>query len=401
MATYKVLLDKRRQRKDGSYPLVIRIYNGDDFTSINLKSPIQESQFDSKAQKVKRNHPNEKLLNQKIRQTVLEVEKTKLNLEISDDFITADKIKETVVKPTVKHDFISYGEKIIDEMKAANRIGNASAYTDALNALKKYSGKAQLEFREVNFEFLCIIENKMLKAGLKRNSISAYNRSLRAIFNKAINASIIDLKFYPYRHYKIKYERTAKRNIDRQDMKAIHNLQLAPNTPIWHARNYFILSFNLRGISFADMFSIRKEDIVKGRLMYKRRKTHKLYNIKLTETAQQILDVYMHKDRTRVLPVITDEIAKNPTQERAAIHQAIKTCNKYLKRIGEDLGLGQELTSYVSRHSWATIAKKMGYSKDLISEALGHSFGNRITEIYLDSFDQEIIDEMNEQVCTL
>lgn len=57
------------------------------------------------------------------------------------------------------------------------------------------------------------------------------------------------------------------------------------------------------------------------------------------------------------------------------------------------------LTTYVTRHSWGTIAKKMGYSKDLISEALGHSYGNRVTEVYLDSYDMEVIDAMNEAVC--
>jgi integrase len=85
--------------------------------------------------------------------------------------------------------------------------------------------------------------------------------------------------------------------------------------------------------------------------------------------------------------------------KRATIHQAVKTCNKYLEKIGTELKLPQKLTTYFSRHSFATIAKRMGYSKDLISEALGHSQGNRITEIYLDSYDMEVIDAMTEQVC--
>jgi len=63
--------------------------------------------------------------------------------------------------------------------------------------------------------------------------------------------------------------------------------------------------------------------------------------------------------------------------------------------------LQQQLTTYVARHSWATIAKKLGYSNDLLAESLGHSNGNRTTAIYLDSFDQEVIDPMNEEVCKI
>jgi integrase/recombinase XerD len=43
----------------------------------------------------------------------------------------------------------------------------------------------------------------------------------------------------------------------------------------------------------------------------------------------------------------------------------------------------------------------MGYSKDLIAEALGHEFGNKVTGIYLDNFDQEVIDDMNEKVSSI
>ena len=63
------------------------------------------------------------------------------------------------------------------------------------------------------------------------------------------------------------------------------------------------------------------------------------------------------------------------------------------------MNLQQQLTTYVARHSWATTAKKQGFSNDLIAESLGHSNGNRTTAIYLDSFDQEVIDAMNEAVC--
>lgn len=401
MATFKVLLDKRRQLQDKTYPLVVRIYTGRTFKDINLKTYLHENQFDTIKHKVKKNHPNEKMINMRIKQAVLQVQDTKLNLEIRDEVLSAEKIKNNVVKPQPKLNFIQYADGLILQMRQVNRNGNASAYRDAINALKEYSGRTDLQFKEINYELLSSIENKMLVKGRKKNTIAAYNRSLRAIYNRAINDDLVELKYYPYRKYKIKGEATAKRNISKVDIKAIAEMQLEPDSQLWHSRNYFMLSFNLRGISFADMISIRPTDITDGRLIYKRKKTRKLYNIKLTGKAKEIFSYYYEPTARYVLPVLEAHIEPNSEQERIATHQAVKTCNKYLERIGKKLKLPLKLTTYFSRHSHATIAKKMGYSKDLISESLGHSHGSRITEVYLDSYEPEMIDAMNEKVCQL
>ncbi len=56
------------------------------------------------------------------------------------------------------------------------------------------------------------------------------------------------------------------------------------------------------------------------------------------------------------------------------------------------------LTTYVFRYTYANIAKQLGFSKDLIAEALGHEYGNSITGIYLEMFDLEMVDSMNERI---
>ena len=401
MATFKVLLDTRRQLQNGTYPLVIRVYSGRNRREINLKTYLKETQFDPVGQKVKKGHPNEKVINQRIRQAVLQVEKTTLNLEIAEEVATSEKIRNLVVKPKPKYDFIQYAEHVIKVMREVNRHGNANAYRDAINALKAYSGREDLQFQEVNFELLTTIENKMLAAGLKKNTIACYNRALRAIYNRAINEDLVEVKHYPYRKYKIKGEGTAKRNISKEDIAKIANAPLKPESQQWHARNYFMLSFNLRGISFADMASIKPSDITNGRLIYQRLKTHKLYNIKLTDKAQEILNYYQSTDRTYILPVIPESAVNKAQEERKYIQYATKTCNHHLRNIAKSLELNSEISTYYSRHSHATIAKRMGYSKDLISESLGHSHGSRVTEAYLDSYELDVIDAMNEAVCTL
>ena len=399
MSTAKAFLDTRRELKDGKYPLVIRIRKDKTRKDLKLNIYLREEDFDSQTQKVKRAHPNHKEINQRIRQSILDIEKTTLGLELKDEVISADKIKNTYLKPTPKLNFIQFGERMIAEMLTVNRIGNATAYGNSLKALKKYSGRTDIQFIEMNYELLCLLEHKMLANGLKKNSIAVYNRAWRSIFNRAINESIVDSKYYPYKKYKVKGEGTAKRNITKEELVAIMGLSLPIDSEKWHARNYFILSYNMRGISFADMVSLKRSDEMGDRVTYRRKKTHKLYNVKLTMRAKALFDRYRDSERTYMLPVIPESAVGNPVLEHKQIEYATKSVNRYLKKIGEELGLGLKLTTYVARHSWATIAKRMGYSKDLIAEALGHEFGNKVTGIYLDSFDQEVIDDMNERVC--
>ena len=398
MATFKVLLDKRRQRKDLRYPLVIRVFTGRTFRNVNLKTPLLEEEFDDGTQRVIK-HPNRKEINQKITQTMIQLQDASLKMELSDESTNAKKIKARVIKPQTNLNFIQYGEKISQAMQDAGRLGNAAAYSWALIALKKYTEKDSVQFREITYEFLSGFTNKMLSEGLKKNSIAAYHRAIRAIFNRAINENIIDIKYYPYRKFKIKGQSTAKRNISKENMAAIFNFIAEEGTALWHHKNFFELCFNLRGISFADMATIKPTDIANGRLTYRRKKTHKLYNIKLTEKAKEIFMIYQGSHSIYSLPIVPTGIEPNSEKERIAIQWQIKTTNKYLDIIGKEIGLGLKLTTYVARHSWATIAKRMGYSKDLIAEALGHEFGNKVTGIYLDNFDQEVVDEMNERVC--
>ena len=73
------------------------------------------------------------------------------------------------------------------------------------------------------------------------------------------------------------------------------------------------------------------------------------------------------------------------------LHKVLAKINKHLKEIGVRLNLPIPLTTYVARHSFATVLKRAGVSTSIISETLGHS-SERVTQIYLDSFDNEQVD---------
>jgi len=162
--------------------------------------------------------------------------------------------------------------------------------------------------------------------------------------------------------------------------------------------NYGKLIFFLRGINFKDLALLTKDNYKNGRIIYRRAKTKKVYSIEVIEPIAEILNRYNDPDRQTLLPILSNEEYVDSVKRQTIIVQRRKTCNTYLKRIGKLVDLDIKLTTYVFRYSWANIARSLGYSKDMIAEGLGHEYGNAVTGIYLNDFDEEKIDTMNKTI---
>lgn len=276
------------------------------------------------------------------------------------------------------------------------RVGNAYSYKHALSSLSDNFGD-NIMFTDITPKTLSNYEYKLQLKELKINSIAAYMRAIRAIYNKAIKQEVTDKANYPFDRYTIKHETTKKRAISVDDLRKIYKMQLDEHSIAWHCRNYFVLIFCLIGINFTDLSTLTSKNLVNGRIQYRRKKTKKLYNIKLTPIANEIIEFYKDSHSKYLLPILPENKLSIELQKKV-IADKLKQCNKQLKKIGCLLGLPNPLTTYVSRHSWATTAKSIGISHEVIAECLGHSYGNRITGIYLDDFDKNHLDSANNQV---
>ena len=61
------------------------------------------------------------------------------------------------------------------------------------------------------------------------------------------------------------------------------------------------------------------------------------------------------------------------------------------------IGLKIPLTTYVARHTWASVALHMNIPIATISEGMGHN-SYKTTQIYLQSLDVATINEANERI---
>ena len=418
----KVSLDTRRSKSDGTYPLILRLTHDRKTTSIKTGFHLKKDDWDEDTCQVKKSYKgsiNVTRLNNEIQKKKAEAldkilqlgEKTKQTpLSLSD-------VKQKIDPTFVSNSFYDFGDNFIKELFKAGRIGTAQSYAGALKFLRTYNkGKlleknkggnpvkskfkrenaSDLKFEEINYNFLMKLEGYHLGMGNELNGLAVYMRGIRSIFNQAIKAGQAERSLYPFADYKIKTTPTKKRALESSYLTKIINLDLAKDHPAFDARNYFIASYMMYGMNFADMAHLQKTDITNGRIQYRRRKTSKLYDIKISEGLRDILAHYNQQspDSKYVFPVIKREGA---IMQQRDIHWARKDYNENLKTIAAMCGIEQNLTSYVSRHSFATNAMLSDIPVNAISAMLGHS-SLKTTEIYLKSLPSNILDEYNSKV---
>jgi integrase/recombinase XerD len=403
MVNLKTILDTRRAKADGSFTILFRVTNHKDVKYIASGFSVFENQWDVSASSLNKHHPNAGSINSLISKRFYEIQKVIVGLEDKDEY-TYETLKEIINPKPVETKiqkaitFKQFSQEVMDEMIIIKRTGGALVYLTAVNRLIEYSNNQLMTFEDINYAFLEGFKNKLLKDGLKKNSVGNYFRSIRALYNKAIKSKVVSRELYPFHDISIKTEKPAKRAISARELSDIYNFPRKECSQEWDSGNYFFLSFALRGMSFTDMAYLKTENITKGYITYRRRKTKKLYTIKLHPVAIRILSNYKNNNNGYLLPIFPKNIIEDSENATKVTRQWIKTTNKYLNRIAKSCGFEINVTTYVIRHTWATTAKRLGFSNEMIAEAMGHEYGNKITNIYLDDFDQTLIDGMNDKV---
>jgi integrase len=199
---------------------------------------------------------------------------------------------------------------------------------------------------------------------------------------------------YPFKNITIKSQKTRKRAVNKDVIKMVEELDVSQQENLQLYKDLFMFSFYNRGMNFVDMAFLKVSNIVNGRIEYTRQKTGQQFSIKITDKAKEIISRYndLKNADSYIFPIIYRK-----GMEYLDYRNAMRLMNKKLKKISTLLKLDVSLTTYVSRHSWATIAKKSGVVTAVISEGLGHTT-EEITQVYLDSFENNVLDDANELI---
>jgi len=397
MASLKILLYKSKVLKDGRHPIVIQVIHNRKVKKVSTNHNAFESEWDFEKNRPRKNHPNYKRLANYLNKIETEANDELIKHEEKDKDFDLDKFIAIIKNEDFEISFYEYVQNHINELLKAQKIGNAENYKTMLNVVKSFTYHNDFSIKQIDYKWLKNLETSHYNKGNSANGLSVYLRALRAILNKAINEGILERDKYPFNQYKIKQQKTKKRAISRDNIDKIRTLELIENTNVWHSKNYFLFSFYTRGMNWTDMVLLKKENISDGRITYKRAKTGKIFSIKLNEQILEIMNIYLNENAESeyIFPIINRNESAIVIQKD--IRNGRKIFNKNLKKIAEMCQIETVLTSYVSRHSWATIAKKMGYSVEIIGEGLGHE-DTKTTQIYLDDFDDDVLDNANDLI---
>lgn len=274
------------------------------------------------------------------------------------------------------------------------RRGTATTYSNAYKRFREFRKDKDLTFESLSPDLMEHYEAWLIGRGMKQNTIRFYLRTLNTLLYKAIYEGLTtDRKLFE--RVRLSYVRTNKRAISERDLKTIEHLQLAQGSPQAFARDIFMFSFYMRGMPFVDIAFLKKSDLKRGILGYCRKKTNQYLEIEWEPEQQAIVDRYAHltMDSPYMFPIISSEDGTEYQQYRRVQEKV----NRALKRIGDRVGLKIPVTTYVARHTWASIARNMDFSIAIISEGMGHH-SYKTTQVYLDSIDTAKINEANKKI---
>ena len=397
-ASVSVVCYKSKTLSNGENPLMLQISKNGKRKYKSLGISINPKFWDFTKNRLRSNCPNKEYIQKIILDKQTEIQQHILEINSEQKEYTPTSLLNDPKNKFELKTVCQFYLELIEQYAQENKCGNRLIYKSSFNSLKTFMhDKLDIPFSDIDTDWLKQYEKWLRSKGNKETTISLMFRTLRSAYNKAIKAKCARKSDYPFDEYKInKFNTTTtKRAIAKTEVLKFNT----DTIPTIGKRQYmelskdiFMFSYLCGGINFTDIANLTRSNIVQGRLHYIRQKTGKVIKIGIPQEAMQIIEKYSKESKSYLFPILNSQIHKTALQKQNRIHKILGKVNKNLKLLAAQVGVETNITTYVARHSFASVLKKSGVNISLISEVLGHS-DITTTQIYLDSFDDEQIDE--------
>ena len=334
---------------------------------------------------------------QKMRIDMAEIEKKPLEFSgkiIHFSFATFERefFKEAPAEQTVEAVYNNY----IGELKANEQFGTAKAYQDSSNTLKRFR-PGRLRFEDITKEFLNDFEKWMLGKGRSLSTVGFYLRPLRTIFNIAIESGVVRPELYPFgrRKYVIPAGQSMKRALNISQIKQIFQYKTEPGSSLEKAKDFWMFSYLCNGMHMADIARLRWSNLSGDAISFQREKTKRTkrdnpINIIVVRNAQinALIEKWGRPQTKNFNGYLFDilDLGDEPEPARLKVELFTHFVNDWMKGLGEELAFDLKLTTYVARHSFATILVRSGAPLALAKQTLGHA-SITTTEKYFAGFE--------------
>ena len=385
------ILDTRRPLQDGTYPVKLSVGHG---THLYLSTGVSVEQDFFVAGRVE-GRKDAKRLN-----GILETQRLRVNARImllkeegKLTRVSQSHLRKLLTAPDMddvpEEDRRKTLWQIADMCISTKSANTKNVYLHTLAKLRAYAGDAPVYIEDIDRVWLHGFDASI---GGKVNSRAIHLRNLRAICNFALDEELTT--HYPFRKYKIKTEETMKKALTVEQMRQILTMPVEE----WQEeyRDMFWLMFLLRGINAVDLFGAKPDQVVDGRLEYRRSKVGTLLSVKLEPEALEIIEKYKGKEHL-VSPM--DRYTNHKDYLRR-MDYGLKSLGRLTGKRGKILGAGMfpKLSSNWARHTWATICAELDVPDPTITLGMGHkTAGHKTTAIYIKR-DMKKVDEANRLV---
>ncbi len=293
---------------------------------------------------------------------------------------------------------ISGWEFVNDEVTRLHANGQyktASNYLTAARSWTRFLGYDHWRFSRMTAKQVERYQRWLAERGVCLNTISAYMRALRAMYRRAMESSgesgvsSNDGCRTPFDKVFTGRTKTAKRSVTEEEIRRLCALLLPKGSSLTFARDIFMFCFYAMGMPFVDIAHLKKSQMKDGLIRYARHKTGHPITVVVLPPMLQIAERYAVADSEYVFPILSQH-------NGMALHKQYRTClrqyNYSLRLLSVMMGASRPLSSYVARHSWASIAFQHHVDISLIGRALGHTKSST-TLLYIKSlFDQDLAD---------
>ena len=411
MATTKLYLDTRTTLNDGNHQLKLGVSYKSIRTLLPLGIKLSCKQFNGQSVVA---HPKKDFYNAYIKKRVADVEVAMLELATQGKLrnITAGQLKKLLMakmspmeEESVKYLYIdAMAKKILGKKPRTIEI-----YENTKKRVEQYCESRNMHINSLSLlditkEWLTMFEMWAIENGDQINTISIDMRNIRAIYNEVKEGVPELMMAYPFgkKGYKIKSEKTPYRTLTLEQLAMLYNCKCDETDRLYV--DVFFLFYYLIGVNIGDLCLATKEQYHDGRFFYHRNKTTKLYSIRVLPEAKELIERYQDENDIHLIHVHTCARYENFTSRiNKHLKKICKRIEKEMIQEWENNGRDGDkpsyplISTYWARYTWSNVAHRIKISKDVISMALGHSFGNRTTDIYID-YDLEQVDEANKLV---
>jgi site-specific recombinase XerD len=360
MGDIKVVL-KKDQRKDGTYPLALRITKDRASVFVLLGHSIFKTDWDEIHQKVKKSHPNSVRLNNLIRTRLAEANNKALEMETQKSDSSHQTIKRGL-SAMRSGTFFKQADIYLDSLKKSGKFNRYSPDKPRIERFKEFLGGSDIAFSEINPALIKRF-GAYLKGAKDITDRTMVNHFvvIRTVFNQAIAANVADQKHYPFGKGKvvIKFPESVKIGLNSEEVKVLEDLTLAPGSAADHARNVWLTSFYFAGMRVSDVLRLKWSDFQNDRLYYSMGKNDKAGSLKVPAKALGIMKKY-HRSAPLHDLVFPDLESVEDMDKAFKVQQVIayklRLINQALQDVAKEAKLSKKLTMHIARHTFGNIS---------------------------------------------